>query len=193
MAEDVTTTRVAGDHHVWDRLDGEPNGSWEAFLTYREQPLSDRTVGAVAKLLGKNESGLRRWSKKWQWESRALALDEHLNTVGIDIITMERVEASKRRIRLADSLLSVAEYQLQSWLDDLKANVKLDLTPYEVARIIEIGYKIDRLERGESTDNMAVAIKGERLTDMTEAQLMERAQCILEEMLKKRQISPPQT
>ena len=122
-----------------------------------------------------------------------LALDEHLNTVGIDIITMERVEASKRRIKLADSLLSVAEYQLQSWLDDLRANVKLDLTPYEVARIIEIGYKIDRLERGESTDNMAVAIKGERLTDMTEAQLMERAQCILEEMLKKRQISPPQT
>jgi len=171
--------------NVWDRLEGEPEAAWDAFKEYRELAPDERTVVAVARKMDKNESGLRRWSKRYQWAERARAFDGHLDTIEIDAILLERVEASKRRIKLADSLLQVAEAQLQSWLDDLSCGIKLDLTPYEVARIIEIGYKIDRLERGESTDNMAVKIRDDRLTDLTQEELMERARCILENILTK--------
>jgi hypothetical protein len=192
MAENALALKVADGSHLWDKLDGEPQLSFDAFKTFRELPAGKRTVRETAVIIAKNESGLRRWSKKWRWAERAEAMDVYLETLGMDVITMERIAASKRRIKLADNLLAIAEAQLNSWLEDIQANVKLDLTPYEVARIIEIGYKIDRLERGESTDNMAVAIKnGERLTDMTEGQLMERAQCILQEILTKRQIKSP--
>jgi hypothetical protein len=185
MAEHVLALKPMDGSHLWDKINGEPQASFDAFKTYRDMPAGKRAVIRVAEALGKNESGLRRWSKKWRWAERAAAFDAHLETIGMDAIQMERVEAAKRRIKLADSLLAVAEAQLQRWLDDIANEIKLDLTPYELARIIEIGYKIDRLERGESTDNMAVAIKGERLTDMTQEQLMERAQCILEQILIK--------
>jgi hypothetical protein len=170
---------------LWDKLEGEPHGSWEAFREYRNLPAGGRSVDKVAEILGKNVSGLRRWSKRWRWAERAEAFDVHLDTFEIDAIQFTRLEAAKRRISLADKLLSVAEAQLQRWLDDIDCGVKLDLSPYEVTRIIEIGYKIDRLERGESTENMAVKMT-ERLTDLSQDQLMEKAQCILKEILEKR-------
>jgi len=191
MAGHVLALTPMDGSHLWDKLEGEPQGSWDAFKAFRDMPAGKRSVKRVSEELSKNESGLRRWSKKWHWTERAAAFDAHLETLGMDVIQLERIEASKRRIKLADNLLAVAEAQLNHWLEDIQCGIKLDLTPYEVARIIKIGYKIDRLERGESTDNMAVAIKnGERLTDMSQEQLMERAQCILEQILTKQKKSP---
>jgi hypothetical protein len=177
--------------NLWDKLEGEPHGSWEAFKEYRNLPCGGRSVDKVAETLQKNVSGLRRWSKKWRWAERADAFDAHLESFEIDAIQFARLEASKRRINLADKLLSVAEAQLQRWLDDIDCGIRLDLSPYEVTRIIEIGYKIDRLERGESTDNTAVVIKDQRLTDLSQEQLMERAQCVLKEILEKRMPKSP--
>ena len=185
--EQIRTTDaiVLDGTHEWERQEGEPLAAWNAFRAYRDlQPGKARSVKRATEALDMQESGFRRWSKKWRWPERALAWDDHLDTIGMDAVVFERAEASKRRIKLADSILSVAEHQLQTWLDDIECGVKIDLTPYEVAKLIEIGYKIDRLERGESTDNMAVSMDA-RLTDMTQEQLMERAKCILEGMLQK--------
>jgi hypothetical protein len=179
------TATVNDGTHEWERQEGEPLAAWNAFRAYRDLPPGKaRSVKRAAEALSMQESGFRRWSKKWRWPARSEAWDAHLDAAGVSAIEFERTEAAKRRIKLADSILRVAEHQLQTWIDDIECGIKIELTPYEVAKLIEIGYKIDRLERGESTDNMAVNMDA-RLTDMTQEQLMERAKCILEGMLEK--------
>jgi hypothetical protein len=61
----------------YERLKGEGAKAYEAFSTYRDLPIAERSLTAVSQRLGKNRSLCARWSSQFQWRDRATAWDDH--------------------------------------------------------------------------------------------------------------------
>jgi hypothetical protein len=167
---------------IWDRLPTESGKAWEAFQRYRDTRPSERSLVAMAGDSTQRLTALHRWSGMHKWQDRALAFDRHMDAIVVIETKDARVVASEKRIAVSNAILDVAHTQLKSWLDDIERDVPVNLTPSEVAKLVEIGAKVSRLEHGESTEN--VNVHG-RITDMSEEQLVARAQKILEGMLKR--------
>jgi hypothetical protein len=167
---------------IWDRLPTETGAAWEAFQLYRDAKPSERSLDIMCGESAVRLRALRRWSGIHKWKDRALAFDRRMDAIVLVETKDSRVLASEKRIAISNTILDVAQAQLTEWQTDIDEGRPVNLTPAEVAKLVEIGTKISRLEHGESTEN--VSIHG-RITDMSEEQLVARAQKILEGMLKR--------
>jgi hypothetical protein len=167
---------------VWDRMPTESGPAWEAFVQYRNAKPSERSLNTLAGDSTKRHAALQRWSGANKWQERALAYDRRMDAIVVAETKDARVVASEKRIEVSTAILEVVHTQLRDWLKEIEDGRPVNLTPSEVAKLTEIGTRVSRLEHGESTEN--VSVHG-RLTDMSEEQLVARAQKILEGMLKR--------
>ena len=62
---------------VWSRMPGESAKAYKAATMYFELR-ANRSLATVAKNLPNNVSQNGRWSKRWNWVSRAAAFDDYL-------------------------------------------------------------------------------------------------------------------
>lgn len=74
----------------YDRRHGETAKAYEAFSLYRNMGL-ERSIDAVAKLLGKSTTFLCRWSSKHEWVERVEAWD-----IDQDMLRQEEAIAARR-------------------------------------------------------------------------------------------------
>jgi hypothetical protein len=132
----------------WERQPGETKKSWEAFAIYRDM-LSDRTLRKTAQQLNKNLTTIADWSKKFEWVSRVEKYDSYLDKETRKKREKEIVDMKDRHAKLATAMLAKAAKALQAIPDD-------EIKPQDVARMIEVGSKLERLSRGETTENVDV-------------------------------------
>lgn len=61
---------------LWERRDDETKKAYSAFKIYLE--MENRSVKNVAEMLCVSEQNVRRWSRKYDWKSRAVAYDSSI-------------------------------------------------------------------------------------------------------------------
>lgn len=135
----------------WERQKSENFKRFEAFKEYRDMG-PDRSYTAVAEKLQKSLTLMRRWAKEDNWKDRVAAYDDYLDKLELKKQEEERKKMTKRHINLA---LSV-QNKLVDKLNNLKGS---EIKVQDIPKFLETAVKIERLSRGESTENHAVTGK----------------------------------
>lgn len=149
----------------FQQQDGESHQAFHAFSCYRDMQ-SDRSIEHVAQKIGKSSRVLARWSKKYNWVSRArsydIALDARVRHVTEQDAVKERREMLKGHAEEARSLRKIArqlvtEFQ-RRW--DEKGTLQWitgeDFIKMvgQLPKIVETAQKLERLAMGETAENL---------------------------------------
>ncbi len=165
MAEN---TEANDDEAVWERneLDGTDTW-WNAFKTYLELPLSERSYAEVARRTGSNYDAVRLQALAAYWKERARAHDRHQDRLLTRWRLADQRAAIKRHQAAARGLLEVATIELGRLLEEVKQKGAVRrLKPSEIRDIVDTAIKLERLVDGEPTANLIVDNKNlEKLTD----------------------------
>jgi hypothetical protein len=95
----------------WDRMNGEGEGAYQAFLVYRDLG-SDRTQEATRKTLGKRSGYLRvieTWTARWSWAERARAWDSYILAERDKVTAAEARKWEQRRLAAREANFGLAE------------------------------------------------------------------------------------
>lgn len=140
----------------WERQKGESAKAFEAFRVYLDMG-GTRSVSRVAQELTKSGSLLRRWSVRWSWQDRLAAWDSELSRRALDAESEARREMAQRHARFDQLVLSKLAQRLVG--DPANGIAPLDVNTIswaELRGLMESSQKLERLARGESTENVDV-------------------------------------
>lgn len=141
----------------WERLEKESYEAWEAFVCYRDMGAS-RSTAKVGRQLSKSKALMDRWSGQYLWVERSNAWDAFLDAEHRRGMLKEAEIAGRRHIQIAQAMQGKVVEKLQE-VEGKK------LTIDQVARWFEVSVKTERLEMGQTTDNI-----GGGLLDQAEAE-----------------------
>jgi len=141
----------------WDRLAGESSKAYHHFCLYRGMAVG-RSLRQMANLAGCTSlrRQLNRWSSKWCWVERCGQYDDYLE---LQVRLQQEKERREMRIRHAKMGILAQTFAVRK-LEKMASRIEQDgerVSPGEVARILEIGVKVERLARGEPTDSHEVS------------------------------------
>lgn len=171
------------ERELWEQQPGESSTLFAHFVVYRDMrypkvdkqvkdadgnvkktvtetimdgtvPYVKRSIRKTAEILGMNKRTIANQSTKRDWVRRCEAYDAH-----VDRMNREANEAAIRKMKqdhalLAQQMIRKATRRLLTMPDD-------EITAAELARMVDVGVKVERLSRGESTENQAVTHSGE--------------------------------
>lgn len=139
---------------LWERQKGETTAAYSAFWEYCTSVENNkRSVSRVAEKLKKSASLLHRWSKRWEWEQRALAYDNHLIEIEMEALKNERITAAKRHAKIARAF----QEKIIRRLNSLNPEV---LSPKDLSAWLDVSVKIERQAMGEPTEIVSQEIAG---------------------------------
>lgn len=172
------------ERDLWEQQEGESSTAFAHFVIYRDMrypkvtrpvkdangkvtkeltteavmdgtvPYEKRSLRKVAAALGMNFRTIARQSETWEWVKRCEAYDAH-----VDRGIREANEAAIRKMNqehaiLAQQMIRKATRRLLQIPDD-------QISAAELVRMVDVAVKVERLSRGESTENQAVTHNGE--------------------------------
>ena len=171
------------ERELWEQQPGESSTLFAHFVVYRDMrypkvdkqvkdadgnikktvtetimdgtvPYVKRSIRKTAEIRGMNKRTIANQSTKWDWVRRCEAYDAH-----VDRVNREANEAAIRKMKqdhalLAQQMIRKATRRLLTMPDD-------EITAAELARMVDVGVKVERFSRGESTENQAVTHSGE--------------------------------
>lgn len=171
------------ERELWEQQEGESSTAFTHFVVYRDMrypkttkqikdadgnvkktttetvmdgtvPYEKRSLRKVAAALGMNFRTIARQSEAWEWVKRCEAYDAY-----VDRSIREANEAAIRKMNqehalLAQQMIRKATRRLLHMPDD-------QISAAELVRMVDVAVKVERLSRGESTENQAVTHNGE--------------------------------
>lgn len=165
------------ERELWEQQEGETSTAFSHFVVYRDMrypkitktagdktttttvmdgtvPYEKRSLRKVAAALGMNFRTIARQSESWEWVKRCEAYDAY-----VDRGIREANEAAIRKMNqehalLAQQMIRKATRRLLQIPDD-------QISMAELVRMVDVAVKVERLSRGESTENQAVTHNGE--------------------------------
>ncbi|CAH0347701.1 phage terminase small subunit-related protein [Bacillaceae bacterium CLA-AA-H227] len=146
---------------LYERQEGESKQAFEGFTIYRNLGLT-RKLKDVGKKLGKNHSLIKRWSSQHNWVERAEAFDEEMDKRAI----LENAQLRKQMIKEHAEVSRKLLLKVKAAVEHIRPET---LSPYEIAKLLEIAVKVERLSRGQSTDISEISHSGE-ITDKVDEQ-----------------------
>lgn len=130
------------------RTDESPE-AFEAFATYRDMGVG-RSTAAVGRELGKSKTVMDRWSSKYAWVARAHSYDlevDRRKRLG-DLAGIEKMR--KRQIVVATRMIDLGFLELEKlFAISEKKRKKGTLDERTLIKLIDVGAKLERLNRGE--------------------------------------------
>lgn len=154
----------------WDRLPVENDESWEAFQNYVLMAPDERKITLAAP---RRTAVLSKWYREHEWERRVHAWDAEFGRMRHE--EREAIFRRKAREIAIDHMLILSDVKdlLAREFSKLNAASRSSemhglLKPAEMNKMLEIGIKLDRLVRGETTENV-----GSTDLDMTKLSLDE--------------------
>jgi hypothetical protein len=140
---------------MWDRMPGETPREYQKFCAYRdmntaEKPIRTRSMAKLAKDIGFSQDHLRKISAKNEWVSRCAAYDAHLDEKAREQNEVDIMEMRKNHALLASQMIKKAAKRLLTITED-------EITATDIVRLVDVGVKIERLSRGESTENKQIS------------------------------------
>ena len=153
---------------LWERMLGESVKNYAYFCAYRDMryipaanaddiPKLDlsrekRSIRGIAKQFGKSRQTIGDLSSRFNWVSRCAAYDLY-------ILRRQRDRNEMKILKMRDNHAAVGE---QLWKRALRRLLSLaddEIEAADVVRMIDIGVKVERLSRGESTEKQEVSGK----------------------------------
>lgn len=138
---------MAKETKPWERQDGETIKQFEAFVVYRDLN-EERSLAAVAQKLGKSKQLLCRWSSKNNWVDRCSAWDDERDRVARQEQIKNIKKMREEHAKVARNMIKIANKGLLKMMDE-KGNLKVALNANEVARLAEVGSKMERISLGD--------------------------------------------
>lgn len=133
--------RLPPERPEWEIRDAETSAAYFAFRCYRDMNPLERSIAAVAKLLGKQVTTLSTLSADYCWPARAAAWDYHIEQARLELSEQYQLDMFKRHGDVCCKLID----KVRERLDKLKPS---ELRPRDVAQWIDVATKIERLSRG---------------------------------------------
>lgn len=145
---------------LWERQEGESAQQYLKFCRYRDMPYGaqgaepeKRSIRKLADLLGmKSKTSLEQLSIKHSWVDRAAAYDVYM--AELDRFRNENEIKKMRELhaKIGVQLLNKATRGLMVLQDK-------DLSAQDIARLADVGVKIERLSRGDTSSNISLDTK----------------------------------
>jgi len=137
----------------WDRLTGEPSKAYHHFCLYRDTGVS-RSLRKMGKdgECGAKLGQLERWSSKWRWVERCQQYDDYAERQLRVQQEKERLDMHKRHAKMGMLAQTLAVRKLEKVVNKIEQDQE-NLSPTDAARILDIGVKVERQARGESTES----------------------------------------
>ena len=137
----------------WDRQPGESAKAYRAFALYRDKQ-ADRTFEFVARELRCSGTNIRRWAKQWDWTGRVRAHDILVDRIEHEALSRDRVAMKKRMARQGIDMQAAAAEGLSELQRLIKRKTRpLRLSAADIARLAEVGGKLERYARGEDDES----------------------------------------
>lgn len=166
------------ERELWEQQEGESSTAFTHFVVYRDMrypkvtktaadkttttdvvmdgtvPYEKRSLRKVAAALGMNFRTIARQSETWEWVKRCEAYDAY-----VDRSIREANEAAIRKMNQEHALL--AQQMIRKATRRLLKMPEEQISAAELVRMVDVAVKVERLSRGESTENQAVTHNGE--------------------------------
>lgn len=150
----------------WDRQYRETFRAYEAFMHYRDLPLSKRSYKKVADDGLASYQTVLRWARRWMWKARADAFDGEQDRLE----QLEHLEDKKRRIKRTLNLVSLGKNKAT---EALMALDPATLTPNQITHMLEVFDKMERLALGASTENLAHNVMGAGIVNSSMGEIVD--------------------
>lgn len=144
------------EYSVGDRLSVESSKAYANFCLYRDAG-KERSLRQLA-ASGKTSSKLRQlqhWSSRWKWVRRCEKYDDFLEYQDRLQQEKERREMHERHAKIAVLGQNIVVREMESLL--AKAQKDGRMTASDVARLMDVTVKVERLARGEPSDSHEVS------------------------------------
>ena len=153
------------DGELWDRMPGESVKNYEYFCAYRDMRYTpaanpddipklgtnpERSLRRLGKKLNRNFKTLGDLSKRFNWVSRCDAYDLYILRRQRDKNEVKILKMRENHAAVGEQLIKRATRRLLSLADD-------EIAAADVVRMMDIGVKIERLSRGESTEKQEIS------------------------------------
>jgi hypothetical protein len=120
---------------------------------------SGRSLRLVARALGKSAQLLARWSVAWNWQERVRAYDNFVSENETAAFILERRAMARRQAQLGvlgQNIAATGLVQIQEQLQ--AAGQQRPLKIHEIARLLEVSSRLERLYRGEHDPDAVASI-----------------------------------
>lgn len=125
----------------WERQLNESPQAFEAFAAYRDMGAA-RSNAKVSRLLCKSKALMDRWSSEHDWVKRAAAWDAEKDRVARQTQLSDIKAMRDRHAAIAKKMLDTAD----SALSNINPQ---EVSTNEIARLVEIASKLERISRGD--------------------------------------------
>lgn len=153
------------ERELWERQPGETANTFGYFAVYRDMrypkapatgeavmdgsiPYEKRSLRKVAAMLGMNFRTIARHSEAGEWQKRVEAYDAY-----VDRTVREANEAAIRKMNTEHALL--AQQMIRKATKRLLTIPEDQISAAELVRMVDVAVKVERLSRGEATENQA--------------------------------------
>jgi len=139
----------------WERQAGETPLEYRKFCAYRDMRPADKIAKprSLQELAGEMKVSLQHLkvvSRKNNWVSRCEEYDAYIDEKARAQCETEIIEMRKNHALLASQMLKKAAKRLLTISEE-------EITAADIVRMVDVGVKIERLSRGEPTDNQRVS------------------------------------
>lgn len=158
------------ERELWERQPGETANTFGYFVIYRDMryPTANdgtavmdgsvaykrRSLRKVAEITGVGYRQIMRHNVKGHWQQRVEAYDAH-----VDRTVRGANEAAIRKMHAEHALL--AQQMLRKATKRLLSIPETEISAAELVRMVDVAVRVERLSRGESTENQTVTHNGE--------------------------------
>lgn len=142
---------------IWEQMPGENTEQYAKFSAYRDMAYQDgkrlnkRSLRQLAKTLDlQTARPLELLSVKFEWQTRCEAYDLDLDRKAREAQEQAVLKMREDHALLASQMLRKATKRLLTIPED-------QISTADLVRLVDVGVKIERLSRGESTENQSVS------------------------------------
>jgi hypothetical protein len=151
--EELSEDRTLDEGRLWEQLPGETARQFATFRGYRDMHPLERSLAQVGQKLGMSTSYLERLSSEFRWTQRVGAYDREQDRIG-----------QARRVRQIEEMnerhADVAASALRKVAERLKTIDAAALRPNELARLLEVASRAERVARGILPDEPVLHDRG---------------------------------
>lgn len=162
MAKDKHPQAPSGE--PWEQMTGETVQQYEKFCAYRDMryiaPASaedlprlditrERSIRGLAKKLGLSRKTLEPLSTRFRWVERCEAYDLY-------ILRRLKEKGEAEILKMHENHAMIAAQMLKKALRRLLTMQEEEIDASDMVRMVDVGVKIERLSRGESTERQEI-------------------------------------
>lgn len=143
--------------NLWDRIPGETPREYQKFCAFRDMISEDkdlrsrrRSIPKLCEQIGFSVDHLRKLSAKNDWINRAAAYDAYLDEQIREQNEADIIKMKKDHALLASQMIKKAAKRLLTIPEE-------EIAASDIVRLVDVGVKIERLSRGESTENRQIS------------------------------------